>query len=337
MSVKKTIVYGAGDYYERFGHLLPNDMQIIAFADSNREIATSKTGQLKSGLSILSPEELQGVEYDIVVIAPTFGTSWKIFQQFKDFKIAPSKIRFLNRDVGAFTSWTYTINEDYVVTNKIGNVCICEKTRSDSMCVEEAFGSGFYRINVPHPDTVVIDFGMNIADFALFYADNINVKKIYGYEPFPDTYQDAIDNIELNNEYIKSKIETFCVAASDKDGEEYIKVQDPNYSGGRSVLENEVGEKGENGIKIIYRPAGKIIKEIIDANPGSPIFLKCDTEGSEFPIFDSIEEYGLFDSFDCIMMEYHKDPAPIKKILDDHGYRYLLKGETDLGMIYAFH
>ena len=62
MAPKRTIVYGAGNYYNRYKHLLLEDLIVTAFADGNREIATSNSGKLKDGVPILTTEELREME-----------------------------------------------------------------------------------------------------------------------------------------------------------------------------------------------------------------------------------------------------------------------------------
>ena len=56
--------------------------------------------------------------------------------------------------------------------------------------------------------TIVFDIGMNIGIASIFFANKINVSKVYGFEPVEETYKQAIKNLEYNPK-LKDKIETF--------------------------------------------------------------------------------------------------------------------------------
>jgi len=61
--------------------------------------------------------------------------------------------------------------------------------------------------------------------------------------------------------------------------------------------------------------------------------MKCDTEGAEFDIFESLRNSHTLDNIDMVMMEYHeKSPKPLEDILTEHNFIVFYKG---FNMLYA--
>ena len=113
--VMKIIVYGIGEYYRNNKHKLPSGLEIVAYADSNPNCATSATGELFEGKEILAPAEFEKVDYDNIYICTSYGTGNRIFQNLRKNRIDIKKIKFLNR-IGIFDGgldWKYWVeNED---------------------------------------------------------------------------------------------------------------------------------------------------------------------------------------------------------------------------------
>ena len=82
--------------------------------------------------------------------------------------------------------------------------------------------------------------------------------------------------------------------------------------------------------------AKEVLENILSENEGRYVILKIDTEGSEFPIFDSIKNTDILSRIDCIVMEYHRNPAELVDILKHSGYRYHIMGQAPIGYICAF-
>lgn len=53
-----TILYGIGEYYRGHKDLLPKDVEIVAYGDSDEKKATSYTGNLLEGKPVLTPQEI---------------------------------------------------------------------------------------------------------------------------------------------------------------------------------------------------------------------------------------------------------------------------------------
>lgn len=249
----------------------------------------------------------------------------------KNFHIDFTKIRFLYRIV-ADDNWEYKVLEDKTILSTIGNVTICEKERTDLDILWEIILGNEYSINLL-PHSIVIDLGMNVGIASLYFAAQKDVDKVYGFEPFSDTYQMALDNFNLNPAEIQKKIIPYNVAVTDK--EEYMDVaMTKDMTGWRNILSQD---DNFPKVRIQCKPAAAVVEKIIKDNPNKKYVLKCDTEGSEYMIFNSLDQAGLLSKLDAIVMEYHGDSEPIIKLLETNGYRYYQKGRTkDLGTIVAF-
>lgn len=328
----KIIVYGIGNYYKGHEYLLPKDAEIIAYGDGAIEKATSHTGELFRGLKVLLPTEIKDMEYDYLYISTDCGWAILIYEELQELGFPLEKIRFLYR-LNSWRNWDNRIDSEGVMVSDIGGIKIREKNRNDYGVLIEIFERTCYDIDILEKNTVVIDIGMNIGAATLFFAANPNVERVYGFEPFPDTYESALQNIALNDEVIRNKITTFNCALADFDGERDIAVVSET-SGWRTTEINVVEKASDKRrIKIKYCDAEKVLKGIMAENSQKHIVIKIDTEGSEFPIFRSFK--NLLRRFDAIVMEYHRDPKELLSMLRENGYRCITAGVKAIGMIYA--
>lgn len=328
----KIIVYGVGEYLRNHEIMLPEGMEIIAYGDGATEKATSRTGEKFRGLEVLLPTEIKDVEYDYLYISTGRGPAMAIYEDLKRMGFPTEKIRFLYQ-ADSWTNWDLQTDGGGVMVSDIGGVKIREKDSTDHGMLGEVFSVRCYNIDIIRPDTVVVDFGMNIGAATLFFASNPNVEKVYGFEPFPDTYNAALENISLNEETVRNKIRTFNCAVADFDGDREIAVL-TEFLGGRTTEINVVeGVSDKRRVTVRYRDAGRILRGIIAENGRKHIVIKIDTEGSEFPIFRSMK--SLLGRFDAVVMEYHRDPQDMLAALRENGYRCVTVGVKTIGMIYA--
>lgn len=328
----KAIIYGRGAFYDKHKHLLPKNIEIIAYADSSYSRTTSGSGKLIDGKKVLTPAELESMEYDVLYICTDIPHSRDIYEMLKIFHIDFTKIRFLNRIAYERDNWEYKVLEDKTILSTVGNVTINEKKGTDTDILMEIFVRHEYSINLL-PHSIVIDLGMNVGIASLYFASHDEVDKVYGFEPFPDTYQMALDNFNLNSYEIQEKIIPHNMAVTDK--EEYkdvaVVTDMPGWRNIRSQDENFPK------VRIQCKSAAAVVEEIIKNNPNKKYVLKCDTEGSEYLIFNSLAQADLLSKFDSIVMEYHGDSESIIKMLEANGYRYYQRGRIkDIGTIVAF-
>ena len=331
--MERVILYGIGEYYKNHKHLLPKDMEVIAFGDSAEEKATSHTGRFMDGRPILSPAEIEKEAFDSLYICPDFHAGNRIYHYLQQFDIPVGKIRFLNRINTVKEGWEYAIQEDKSIVSSIGQIKIRERMLADFDNVAEVFAENCYNVDITEKGTIVIDMGMNIGAATLFFAGNDLVEKVYSFEPFPDTYQQAIDNFALNTDKIRDKIHPFHLAVLDWEGDKEVSV-DTEQTGWRNIFSHN---ESKQMVTIHCRQAKDVVKEIVEENPGKKVILKVDTEGSEFAIFDSLGQTELLNQIDTIVMEYHNDPEPIISLLKKYHFRYSMNGNLNIGTICAFH
>ncbi len=331
------ILYGIGEFYRNRAYLLPKAINVIAYGDSDEKRSTSRTGNVSSnGIPVVNPKEIESMDYDLLYICTDHIYACQIFNLLKGYRIDAEKIRFLCREEpilypGAEGKWEYRVNSDWSVDSKFGEVRLIEKSENDHSTIAEIFGQNIYHMNLK-TDTVVIDMGMNVGTATLYFAGQENVSRVYGFEPFPDTYKRAIENIGLNSSRIKDKIVTSMKAVSDHNGTEEVSVITDNM-GWRSIFRKDEDAKK---IEIEVISAEEAVKEIVRNNPGKNVMLKIDTEGSEYQIFDSMDRCGLFRKIDSIVMEYHGDPKSLINTLLKNGFTYHLNGTGCIGLIDAF-
>jgi len=329
--MRKAIIYGTGSYYEQNKHKLPKDLEIAAYADSNPNNATSHHGELFRGLPMLLPEEFETVVYDVVYICTDYTAGNQIFQKLSAIGIDSDRIFFLNR-MEPSADWKYEATEDgkgYLST--IDGIMVKERYRTDFDIVHEVLIEHSYGFGFENEDYIVIDIGMNVAIASLYFAKQSHVKKVYGFEAFPDTYEQAAANIALNQPGIGDKIEAVNFALSDENGRKLVAVS-AEETGWRNIFSKD---KNRRQMEIVCRDAGEVVSGILNQHK-EKIVLKVDTEGAEFPIFAALDRAGWFGKIDVIMMEYHGDSEKLLSILKKYGYRYFIQGKNMVcGLIHA--
>ena len=159
---------------------------------------------------------------------------------------------------------------------------------------------------------VVFDIGMNRGYAALKFANYDSCKTVYGFEINQETYDFALENLDLNPE-LAQKIKTYNFGISDKDDE--IDIYCLPGSDGITTAELEFTNiqsewlKGKEQMKIKkakIKEASAIILDVIkNDNINSNIVLKIDTEGSEHKILDNLIDNNVLDKVDLIMGENH--------------------------------
>lgn len=328
----KAIIYGTGKYYQANKSRLPQDIEIIAFANSDKDRATSQSGILFEGKEVLAPEELSSKEYDLLFICTDSYFGNRIFHQLKNCEIDLRKVQFLYRTGTTEGEWHYELQDDKSLISTIGGIKVKEKYLTDSDIMAEVFIMNNYNVHLPGKESVFIDVGMNIGIVSLYFARYEWINKVYGFEPFPDTYSQAVENFKRNDAAIYNKIHPQNVALSDKD--ETLEVPlEHEETGWRSIKGSTANR--DQCIRITSKKASAAIGDIVNENPGKQIILKVDTEGSEFPIFKSLHQTDVLSKIDVIMMEYHKSPEPIAEILSAFHFKYFMVGRKSFGMIYA--
>ena len=187
-------------------------------------------------------------------------------------------------------------------------------------------------------DAVFVDVGSCIGDSALFSAQNNNIKAVYSFEPFEETFEKAVKNINLNPELKeKIKIYNYGLGNESKELEVTIYKDDPIANSTNELFNEKINKVSNDIVKVKIRKSSDVLKEIIKENPNSPIILKMDIEGSEFDCFDDIEKNNLFEKIDMIIVEWHyKDYKILTNLFEKFGFVWFNEYFSDVyGLIRA--
>ena len=111
--MRRAVIYGIGEYYLNNKNKLPDDIEIIAYADSSEKKTTLYSGEVFNDLKVLSPDELSGVDFDVLFICTDYNNGNRIYMRLKDTDIDMKKIRFLNRMDAIEDSWDYDIQPKF--------------------------------------------------------------------------------------------------------------------------------------------------------------------------------------------------------------------------------
>lgn len=331
--MKKAIVYGTGWFYKKNKERFFKDIEIIAFADSRVESSTTVSGKMFEDKRILAPNEIKNEIFDIVYICTEAYNANPIFRTLINNGVGADKIEFLWKRNAIDGEWRdYPSEENDGIISNINGIKIKQRYHTDFDFVPEVFFYNTYYLDLAYDKYIVIDVGMNIGIASLFFASREEVEKVYGFEPFRDTYNQAIENFQRNTLNIRNKIEAYNIGLLDKNEEKEVAIS-AEESGYRDIF---TFPTEENHTKIVCKIAGEEINSIIKNHNGTKIVLKIDTEGSEYLIFKSLNEYGCFDKIDAILLEYHDGADELIKILRDNSYKVILHGQKNkLGMLYA--
>lgn len=212
------------------------------------------------------------------------------------------------------------------------------KTSEDIYILHEIYYQGCYNFNT-NENICVIDIGLNVGLASLYFANMSNVKNVFSFEPFKNTYKQALTNIEYNA-VEKEKIISF------------------NYGLGKDNREVELeycdmwkGSLGINGLSEYKKSENIVIKEIVTIKDISEIFseilkqhtqnfiFKIDCEGAEYEILNRLKETDLLGIAKGYMIEWHfKGCETIVADLTNAGYNCMSLYYDDRvsGVIYAF-
>jgi FkbM family methyltransferase len=206
--------------------------------------------------------------------------------------------------------------------------------------VEEIFMDRLYDLEIPG-EYIVLDVGMNVAAASLYFATMSNVKKVYGYEPFPATFALAKENIGINPS-LASKMEVFNYGLGRQNETLNVPAPVAGALGGSttaSFIEHAPKSTAGQMLQVEIRDIASTIHGVVQHHSGMKIILKLDCEGAEYDIMERLQETDLVKMVDIYMIEYHfRGKKPLQTILSGSGFVILAPGDdvlNDYGMLYA--
>lgn len=210
-------------------------------------------------------------------------------------------------------------------------------SESELYILEEIFCNTCYSFVVPHNEKVrVIDAGMNVGIAALFFAGLPYVKAVHAFEPFPKTFKQAENNFK-NNVLRAEKIQASNFGLGAKHAR--LSALDDHLNSGRNTtLMPKVQEREGTREVIQIAPAYDAMTALFTTYPEDKFVLKIDTEGAEYPIFDSLFCQLLSAQVKVIMVEWHfRGPQELEKKLLANDFMYTsIRLNPNSGLIYAF-
>ena len=197
--------------------------------------------------------------------------------------------------------------------------------------IAEVFGLETYKPLITNcQDYVVIDIGGNIGDSAIFFAVS-GAKKVIALEPFPYSYNIALENIRMNN------LENKIIYINGGYGKGSIMIDEKfRNKVGTSIFESKIGKKIP-----LYS-----LYDLIEKYKISKFILKIDCEGCEYNLKN--EEESIFDNILRIQIEYHYGLNFFPDLLSDSNYEVhftkpkkeknydAINSNMSVGWLYAF-
>lgn len=261
-----------------------------------------------------------------------------VFTQSSDLFRNYHEFLDLKEQNNAHFTYDSTLGKNLVT---ISNICFELRESFYGYLLHEIFARQVYRLELESP-AIVIDIGSNVGISALYFAKQPQIKKVFGFEPFPKTAEAALDNFNLNPQ-LKSKIHLEQFALSDR--EETLSV---DYSFATSQLSSIKKSKDQlsksvdfEPVKVWVQKASKALAPVLREYKNEKKVLKIDTEGSEDEIVRNLNESGLLTAFDYIMIEWHgASRKTLEHALENCNFNVSVTDENyssfgHTGMIYA--
>lgn len=219
----------------------------------------------------------------------------------------------------------------------IDGITVNVQTGEEILILYEVFIKGIYNYNTADK-FIAIDIGMNVAITSLYYSSFKNAVKIYSFEPFVPTFNQAVKNIGLNESGKKIIAENFGLGGRDHTSTVLF---DPVYKGSMGV--NSIPTyipKSDNVSheEITIKAASPVLRSIIEKESNYKKLLKIDCEGSEYDIIDDLANNNLLAEFDSIIIEWHiKGPDKLIETLINNNFNVFSFDpfNVNIGMLYA--
>lgn len=146
----------------------------------------------------------------------------------------------------------------------------------------DIFAFGNYCKYFPFNETAkIIDIGAQNGYFSIWAFSNTNRRsRIFAYEPVPDNYEIALDNIKNNN---ISNIKLYNKGVSGKRGELILYLNE-RHTGGHSAYKERVMKGGAEKISEISVECAALEDIFHENEIDNCDFCKIDCEGAEFGI-----------------------------------------------------
>jgi methyltransferase, FkbM family len=340
MEKEKAIVYGKGGFYKENKEVIERQFDVIALVDRKEKEGT------------VSLSEAVKMPYNKVIIAIyDVGMCFEVIKVLMETYQIPAENIVLGRSQIDDVWESVCVDSEGNIKVSLNGISVSARNVDEYNNIYDIFKLNCYGYDIGNETAeVVLDIGMNIGGAVLFFLLKNNVKKVYAYEPFKDTYRQAMKNINENSHLGAERKMCFHYGVSNANGSREV-LYNPNMSCGQSTdaQTNLHARKNYEGWQLISKDDDKVekiwikdIKEILmDIYKNhilEHIVLKIDCEGEEYKILERIDECNLFARIKVIMLEWHyMGSERIINILKKNGYVYWnFNQENNTGLIYAY-
>ncbi len=228
--------------------------------------------------------------------------------------------------------------EEGALALTLGDLRFRARQYPDIDVLTEVFVRELYEFSHPR-EVVVWDIGMNVGAATLAFARDPHVVAVHGYELFPPTFENALENFRLNPG-VAAKIKPVAAGVGDRDAT----LELPYSAEFKGVMGFEaptyVDRAAMKRHPVTVRNAASCLRDIVAAHPGRDVLLKMDCEGAEEAILASLDREPSLEAVALVLMEWHERErlARVSAILRRHGYSFARNTEraTASGMLYAF-
>ncbi|MCQ2739648.1 MAG: FkbM family methyltransferase [bacterium] len=168
--------------------------------------------------------------------------------------------------------------------------------------------------------SVIIDIGANIGSHTVYWAIERKAKRIYSFEPLPDTFDILQTNIQLN--LLNKIVKLYNVGLSDEECRQDINHYDEGNIG------NTIFAKKKGG-GFIFKPLDSFcIKEKVD-------LIKIDVEGAEVEVLVGAKNTILL-SHPVIVIESFNRKQEVDVFMHEIGYKQIETIRENEDYIYEY-
>lgn len=333
--MKKAIVFGAGARFRYFAEEMKSKYDVLAVFDNNEELQ----GLVCCGCPVRGSEIFSSLDYDCVLV-PTVKKR-EMIKELVQRGVPEGKIVPWYPEGGHEWKHWRVWSEGNVLQANFDGLRFAVRHSSDECVLQEVFLHNCYSFYAGEESFILFDIGMNVGLASLYFLHYPQTEHVYAFEPFRETYEQALANFSLNDETLQNRITAYNFALSDYAGTETFSYVG-DFTGGMRIANGatHVEAGTENAATIEIKDAAEILRPLLAKHSDRKIIMKIDCEGSEYKIFQSMEKAGILDHVQVFLMETHDDREnELKSILRKHGYLYFdqYRGNPGgCGMLYAY-
>jgi FkbM family methyltransferase len=191
------------------------------------------------------------------------------------------------------------------ITTRGNHITFSVPSKPLYMVFKEIFMSDFYRIRqLAHSlptNPIIVDVGGNAGYFNMMLFSQIQLAKVFAYEPIPENYSLFMKNVARNH-IMADKVKVFNMAVTGKPiAEVTIYKESENENSVTASIFTDFANQNKNVIRV----KATTLDQIMEANNIETIdLLKLDCEGSEYPIIYETPR-PVWDKVKMIYMEDH--------------------------------